>query len=159
MKIHIVAIGKIKESYLKDGIAEFSKRIRPYCNLIVTELSEEKMPEKASLAEKEQVISKEGDKLLKILRDEDFVITLDVLGKMLSSEDLASCLQEKALKGESNISIVIGGAYGLSSAVKNRADLLLSFSKMTFTHQMIRLFLIEQLYRAFKIISKEKYHN
>ena len=159
MKINVITIGKLKEDYLKAGVAEFSKRLRPYCNLLITELMEEKMPDRASEAEKQQVIAKEGEKLLKAVRDDDFVIVLDVLGKMFASEEVAELLQAKALQGQSNISIVIGGAYGLSEEVKAKADLCMSFSKLTFTHQMIRLLLLEQIYRAFKIINKEKYHN
>lgn len=159
MKINVITIGKLKEDYLKVGTAEFIKRLRPYCNMLVTELAEEKMPEKPSNAEKQQAINKEGGKLAKVIKPDDFVIVLDVTGKMLASEDLAELLQEKALQGKSNISIVIGGAYGLSDEVKNKADFCLSFSKLTFTHQMIRLLLFEQIYRAFKIINKEKYHN
>ncbi len=159
MKINIIAVGKIKEDYLKAGIAEFVKRLQPFCSLRFSECAEEKLAENPSAAERSQALDKEGERLLKLVRKDDFVLVLDVAGKMLSSEELASLLEQKGLAGQSNIALLIGGAYGLSERVRERADLRLSFSRMTFTHQMIRLLLVEQIYRAFKIVRKEKYHN
>ncbi len=159
MKITILAVGKIKEGYLRDGIAEFTKRLKPYCSLTVIEVAEEKMPEAPSAAEVRQTLDKEGDKLLPLLKEGVFAIVLDVVGKPLSSDALAGLLAEKALAGRSELAFVIGGAYGLSEKVRQRADLLLSFSALTFTHQMTRLLLVEQIYRAFKIWRGEKYHN
>lgn len=159
MKIEIIAIGKIKENYLKEGMAEFTKRLRPYANLEIIECLEEKMPESPSAAEKAKVLDKEGEKLWQLLKGKPFVIALDLQGKRLSSEGLADFFSAKALSGQSHVVFFIGGAYGLSEKIRQKADMLLNFSSFTFTHQMIRLLLVEQIYRAFKIISNEKYHN
>jgi len=158
MHIQIVCVGKIKEKYLADGIAEFTKRLTPFCRLIITELGEEKMPDNPSPAEKEKTISKEGERIIKALRPASYVIVLDVVGQALSSEALAHKFSELALAGKSELTFVIGGAFGLSDAVRRAADERISFSKMTFTHQMIRLLLVEQVYRAYKINRGEKYH-
>ena len=159
MKIEIIAIGKIKESYLREGIAEFVKRLRPYASLTVTECLEERMPEQPSDAEKEQVLVKEGEKLLAQVKGKPFVVVLDLKGEKMSSERLAEFFAQKALAGQGRIAFLIGGAYGLAEDVRRQADMLLSFSDFTFTHQMVRLLLVEQLYRSFKILSREKYHN
>ncbi len=159
MKINIFAIGKIKEHYLREGIAEFSKRLKPYCTLSVVEYAEEKMPETPSAAELRQALDREGEKLLAAVPAGSLLIVLDVAGKALPSEKMAELLAQKAVGGISEINFIIGGAYGLSDKIRQRADMLLSFSAMTFTHQMIRLLLVEQIYRAFKIWRGEKYHN
>lgn len=158
MKITIVCAGKIKEKYLAAGIAEFMKRLKPFAQVEIREVHEEKMPDNPSAAEKEQVLSKEGEKLLKLVPEGSYLFVLDVFGKEKSSEELAASLDKLGLSGRSNIAFLIGGAFGLSPAVRKAADELLSFSRMTFTHQMVRLLLVEQIYRAFKINRGEKYH-
>ena len=158
MKITIACVGKIKEKYLTAGIEEFSKRLTPFCKLETLAINEERMPDNPSPAEKQQVLERETQRLLAIIPANSYVILLDVIGKQLSSPDLAAKLDELALAGNSHITFVIGGVFGYTDALRKRADLVLSFSKMTFTHQMIRLLLIEQIYRAFKISRGEKYH-
>ena len=158
MKITIVCAGKIKEKYLTAGIAEFMKRLKPFAQVEIREIHEEKMPDNPSAAEKEQVLIKEGEKLLKLVPEGSYLFVLDVFGKEKSSEELAASIDKLGLSGRSNITFLIGGAFGLSPAVRKAADELLSFSRMTFTHQMVRLLLVEQIYRAFKINRGEKYH-
>lgn len=159
MKISIVAIGKIKEKYLTAGIQEFLKRLTPYCKLDIIELTEERMPDNPSPAEKTQALTREGERLLKAVRPGSYLIVLDVAGQALSSEQLAAKFDNLALSGQSDITFIIGGAFGLSNEVTTAAKERLSFSKMTFTHQMIRLLLVEQVYRAFKISRGENYHH
>ena len=158
MKITIVCAGKIKEKYLTAGIAEFMKRLKPFAQVEIREIHEEKMPDNPSAAEKEQVLIKEGEKLLKLVPEGSYLFVLDVFGKEKSSEELAAGIDKLGLSGRSNITFLIGGAFGLSPEVRKAADELLSFSRMTFTHQMVRLLLVEQIYRAFKINRGEKYH-
>lgn len=158
MKITIACVGKIKEKYLTAGIDEFTKRLTPFCKLETVAINEEKMPDNPSPAEKEQVLEKETQRLLAIIPENSYVILLDVIGKQLSSPELASKIDALALSGNSHITFVIGGAFGYTDALRKRADYALSFSKMTFTHQMIRLLLIEQIYRAYKISNNQKYH-
>ena len=158
MKITIACVGKIKEKYLTAGIDEFTKRLTPFCKLETVAINEEKMPDNPSPAEKEQVLEKETQRLLAIIPENSYVILLDVIGKQLSSPELASKIDALALNGNSHITFVIGGAFGYTDALRKRADYALSFSKMTFTHHMIRLLLIEQIYRAYKISNNQKYH-
>lgn len=158
MKITIVCAGKIKEKYLSAGIAEFMKRLKPFAQVEIREIHEEKMPDSPSDAEKEQVLTREGEKLLKLVPEGSYLFVLDVFGREKSSEELAASIDRLGLSGRSNITFLIGGAFGLSSEVRKAADELLSFSRMTFTHQMVRLLLVEQIYRAFKINRGEKYH-
>ncbi|WP_026759757.1 23S rRNA (pseudouridine(1915)-N(3))-methyltransferase RlmH [Selenomonas ruminantium] len=158
MKITIVCAGKIKEKYLSAGIAEFMKRLKPFAQVEIREIHEEKMPDSPSDAEREQVLTREGEKLLKLVPEGSYLFVLDVFGKEKSSEELAASIDKLGLSGRSNITFLIGGAFGLSSEVRKAADELLSFSRMTFTHQMVRLLLVEQIYRAFKINRGEKYH-
>lgn len=158
MKITIAAVGKIKEKYLTAGIAEFVKRLGPYCHLQIIEIDEERMPDNPSPAEKAKVLQREGERLLRAVRDNSHLIVLDVAGKQSSSEELAAKLDALGLAGQSDITFAIGGAFGLAPNILGAAKERLSFSKMTFTHQMIRLLLIEQIYRAFKISRGEKYH-
>lgn len=158
MKITIVTAGKIKEKYLSEGIREFLKRLGPFANVRIVEINEEKMKDNPSEAEKQQTLTAEGQRLLKQVPEGSYLFVLDVYGKMLSSEELAAKLDKLGLEGKSNITFLIGGAFGLSSEVRAAADMLLSFSSMTFTHQMVRLLLVEQIYRAFKINRGEKYH-
>ena len=158
MKISIVCVGKIKEKYLTEGIAEFTKRLTPYCKLETIATGEEKMPDNPSPAEKEQVLAKETERLLNAIPQNAHVVLLDLQGKEVTSPQLADLFDEWALAGKSHIAFVIGGAFGYTDALRKRADMRWSFSKLTFTHQMIRLLLVEQIYRAFKISRNEKYH-
>ena len=158
MQIQIAAVGKIKERYLKDAIEEYSKRLSRYYSLEITEVSDEKAAENLSLAEEEAVREREGERLLKQIRDDAYVITLDLQGKQLSSEQLAAQMEDLVLRGESRITFVIGGSLGLGKNVKKRSDYALSFSKMTFPHQLMRVILLEQVYRSFKIRKGEPYH-
>ena len=158
MRITIVCAGKLKEKYLSDGIAEYQKRLRPFAQLEFREIHEEKMKDDPSPAEKEQTLRREGERLLALVPENSRLYVLDVYGKEMSSEELAGELAELGLQGKSNITFLIGGAFGLSEEVRKAADKRLSFSRMTFTHQMVRLLLVEQIYRAFKINRGEKYH-
>jgi 23S rRNA (pseudouridine1915-N3)-methyltransferase len=158
MQIRIVAVGKLKESYLTDGVAEYVKRLTPYVKLSVAEVAEEKAPERLGDAEARQVKEREGERILAQLRDDDHVIALAIDGEMWTSEQLSSHIERSATYGQSRIVFVIGGSLGLSDAVLHRADRKLSFGRLTFPHQLIRLVLVEQIYRAFKIIRGEPYH-
>ena len=158
MKIRIVAVGKLKEKYLREGVAEYEKRLAPFASVELRETREEYMAENPSEAQRQQTLAKEGERLLRLVPERSFLIVLDVQGQLLSSERLAEKLAALALQGQSDVTFLIGGAFGLSEAVRKRADLRLSFSPMTFTHQMVRLLLYEQVYRAFKINRGEKYH-
>ncbi len=158
MKIRIVAVGKLKEKYLREGVAEYEKRLAPFASVELLETREEYMAENPSEAQRQETLAKEGERLLRLVPEKSFLIVLDVKGKLLSSEALAKELASLALQGQSDLTFLIGGAFGLSPAVRDRADLRISFSPMTFTHQMVRLLLYEQIYRAFKINRGEKYH-
>ena len=158
MKITIVAAGKIKEKYLTAGINEFLKRLGTFANVKIVEINEEKMKDNPSEAEKQQVLAAEGQRLLKQVSEGSYLFVLDVYGKAVSSEALSEKIQKLGLEGKSSITFLIGGAFGLSEEVRQAADFRLSFSPMTFTHQMIRLLLVEQIYRSFKIARGEKYH-
>ena len=158
MKITIVCAGKLKEKYLTAGISEFLKRLKPMAQVEILEVHEEKMPDNPSAAEKEQVLQKEGEKLLKLVPSGSYLFVLDVYGEELSSEELAERIDKLGVSGRSSLTFLIGGAFGLSREVRQAADMKLSFSRMTFTHQMVRLLLVEQIYRAFKINRGEKYH-
>ena len=158
MKITIVCAGRLKEKYLTAGISEFLKRLKPMAQVEILEVHEEKMPDNPSAAEKEQVLQKEGEKLLKLVPSGSYLFVLDVYGEELSSEELAERIDKLGVSGRSSLTFLIGGAFGLSREVRGAADMKLSFSRMTFTHQMVRLLLVEQIYRAFKINRGEKYH-
>ena len=158
MKIRIIAIGKIKETYLKLGIEEYLKRIKPYSQIEIIEVNDEPVRDNPSDSEIEIVKNKEGQKVLKLLKDNDYLISLDLGKKQLKSSDFARFLEEKFVLGNSLITFVIGGSYGLSDELKNRANDSISLSEMTFLHQMTRLILLEQIYRAFKINRNETYH-
>ena len=158
MQITIACVGKIKEKYLVEGIAEYTKRLGPFCRLETISISEEKMPDRPSDATKEQVLARETQRLLAVIPENSYVFVLDVIGEQISSPALAQKIDELALEGKSNLTFVIGGAFGFTDALRKRADFTISFSKMTFTHQMIRMLLVEQIYRAFKINHGEKYH-
>ncbi len=158
MNINIVCVGKIKEKYLKLGIDEFKKRLTKYCKLDVIELDDEKAPENLSDKEMLMIKDKEGKKILSKIKSNSYVIALAIDGKNLSSEELAGTMSKLAIRGNSHITFVIGGSLGLSDEVLSRADYKLSFSKMTFPHQLMRLILLEQVYRAYRINNGEPYH-
>ncbi|MDL4840966.1 23S rRNA (pseudouridine(1915)-N(3))-methyltransferase RlmH [Aquibacillus rhizosphaerae] len=158
MKITIIAVGKLKEKYLKLGIQEYSKRLGAYATLDMIEVPDEKAPENMSEAEMVEVKRKEGEKILAKIGADSFVISLEINGDMLTSEDFAKKLDNLATHGKSKITLVIGGSLGLSQEVQKRSDYALSFSKMTFPHQLMRLILVEQIYRAFRINRGEPYH-
>ena len=158
MKIQIVCIGKLKEKYWTEAVGEYSKRLGRFCTLEIVELKEARLPDKASAAEEENVKLEEGRAILNHLADSTYVITLEVQGKQLSSEELAARLDDLAGMGRSDVAFVIGGSLGLSAEVSRRADFRLSFSRMTFPHQMMRVVLLEQIYRSFKINRNETYH-
>ncbi|MDY3240015.1 MAG: 23S rRNA (pseudouridine(1915)-N(3))-methyltransferase RlmH [Anaerovoracaceae bacterium] len=158
MKIQIICIGKLKEKYWTEAVAEYSKRLQRFCTLEIVELKEARLPDKASAADEENVKLEEGRSILKQISDSTYVITLEVLGKAFSSEELAGKIEDLAGMGRSDIAFVIGGSLGLSAEVSRRADFKLSFSRMTFPHQMMRVILLEQIYRSFKINRNETYH-
>ncbi|WP_243299009.1 23S rRNA (pseudouridine(1915)-N(3))-methyltransferase RlmH [Bacillus litorisediminis] len=158
MNITILSVGKLKEKYLKLGIEEYVKRLSSYAKVEIVEVPDEKAPENLSPKEEEMVKFKEGERLLAKVKDEDYVIALAIEAQMPSSEKLAAKLDQLATYGKSKISFIIGGSLGLSSEVMQRADEAISFSRMTFPHQLMRLILVEQIYRAFRIIRGEPYH-
>lgn len=158
MRITVVCVGKIKEKYLAMAIEEYSKRLSRYCKLEIIELADEKTPDNASPAEELQIKKKEGERILKNIKDNAYVIVLAIEGKMLSSEELADKMQQLGVNGESHLTFVIGGSLGLDSEVLDMADFKLSFSKMTFPHQVMRMILLEQVYRGYRIMSGEPYH-
>lgn len=158
MKFTFLTIGKIKEKWMRQGIDEYLKRLSPIAKVEILSPDEEKMPENPSPALKEKVMEKEGEKLLKYLKDEDFLILLDLKGKTVTSEELADILRKRMVSGTSHFFFMIGGPYGNGENIRKRANLKISISAMTFTHQMARLILAEQVYRAMKIIRHEPYH-
>ena len=158
MKIKVVTVGKLKEKYLKDGIAEYSKRISRFAKLEMIELADEKTPDKASESENQKILEIEGQRILSKVGDRDFVIVLAIEGKTFSSEEFSKQLEEASIKGFSTLTFIIGGSLGLSSSVKNRANLSVSFGRLTLPHQLMRLVLIEQIYRAFTIQQGSPYH-
>ena len=158
MQIRIIAVGKIKEKYLQDGIAEYEKRLRPYTKLQVVELAEEKRPISASPAIELVAKEKEGERIHAAIPESSYVIALDMKGKSWSSEELAASFRQWELSGQNNLVFIIGGDLGLSPVILSRSDLRLSLSTMTFTHPIARLLLVEQIYRAFRILRGEPYH-
>lgn len=158
MNISIITVGKLKEKYLKQGIAEYIKRLGSYAKVEVIELPDEKAPEELSEIERTQVKQKEGERILSKIGQDTHVIALAINGKQRSSEELADNLDKLATYGKSKIAFIIGGSLGLSEEVLKRADEQLSFSKMTFPHQLMRLILVEQIYRAFRINRGDAYH-
>lgn len=158
MKIILITVGKIKEKYLRDAISEYGKRLSRYCKLEIVEVADEKTPDQASEAMDENIRAKEGERILKYIRDDMYVITLEIGGKMLSSEEFARKIETLGVQGKSSIAFVIGGSIGLGKEVMKRSDYALSFSKMTFPHQLMRVILLEQVYRAYRIINGEPYH-
>ena len=158
MNITILCVGQIKEKYFRDAIAEYQKRLSRYCKLQMIEVADEKTKENASEAENDLIRKKEGERLLKHIKDSDYCITLEIDGKMLTSEGLSKEIDRLGLAGKSSLVFVIGGSIGLDTAVLKRSDYALSFSKMTFPHQLMRVILLEQIYRAYRIMRGEPYH-
>ena len=158
MNISVISVGKLKEKYLKLGIEEFSKRLSKYCKLDLIELEDEKCPENLSEKDMEIVKNKEGQRILSKIKNNSYVIALAIDGKNLSSAELADTISKLAVRGNSHITFIIGGSLGLSDEVLKRADYKLSFSKMTFPHQLMKLILLEQVYRSFRINNNEPYH-
>ena len=158
MKIKVVTVGKLKEKYLKDGISEYSKRISRFAKLEMIELADEKTPDKASESENQKILEIEGQRILSKVGDRDFVIVLAIEGKTFSSEEFSKQLEEASIKGFSTLTFIIGGSLGLAQDVKNRANLSVSFGRLTLPHQLMRLVLVEQIYRAFTIQQGSPYH-
>lgn len=158
MKITIVCVGKIKEKFYRDALAEYTKRLSRYCSLTIMEVADEKTKEQASETECAIIKDREGERILKSIRDDGYVIALAIDGKNLDSVELSEKIDKLGLSGKSNVYFVIGGSLGLSDAVMKRADYKLSFSRMTFPHQLMRVILLEQIYRSYRIINHEPYH-
>ncbi|WP_040330057.1 23S rRNA (pseudouridine(1915)-N(3))-methyltransferase RlmH [Clostridium ihumii] len=158
MNITVVSVGKLKEKYLKLAIDEYSKRLSRYCKLDIVELPDEKTPDNASEKEELAIKDKEGQNILKHIKENSFVIALDLKGEMITSEGLAKYIKDLGVRGNSNIVFVIGGSLGLSNDVIKRANYKLCFSKMTFPHQLFRVMLLEQIYRSYRINNNEPYH-
>ena len=158
LQIRIICVGKIKEKFYRDAIAEYMKRLTRYAKILVEECADEKTPEDASPAERTRILDREGERILSKIRDRDYVIALAIKGKTLTSEQFAEMLGRHMQSGTGTIDFVIGGSLGLSEEVLRRADLALSFSDFTFPHQLMRVILAEQIYRAFRILSGAPYH-
>ena len=158
MRFYVVCIGKLKDAYLRDGVAEFVKRMRPYGGITITELNESKIGDKPSDADRKQVVVEEGERLLKAVPKNAYTVLLDVYGKTMSSEDLAKTIAKLEVDGISDMAFIVGGAFGVSDELRKSVNYKLSFSPMTFTHQMVRLLLVEQIYMASKINRNEPYH-
>lgn len=158
LKITLLTVGKLKEKYWKDAIDEYSKRLSRYCKLEIIQVEDEKTPDGASEIQEKQIKDKEADKLLKHIKSDAYLITLEVCGKRLSSEKFADKINQLGISGDSHIQFVIGGSLGLSDKILSRSDFALSFSDMTFPHQLMRVILLEQIYRAYRINSNEPYH-
>ena len=158
MKVTLITVGKIKEKYLKDAIAEYSKRLSKYCKLEILEVADEKTPDCASPAVEEQIRQKEGERILKLVKDDAYVITLEIGGNLLDSVAFSQKIETLGIQGTSHITFIIGGSIGLGKEVLQRSNFALSFSKMTFPHQLMRVFLLEQFYRGYRIMAGEPYH-
>ena len=158
MRFYVICIGKLKDAYLRDGVAEFVKRMRPYGGITITELNESKIGDKPSDVDRKQVVIEEGERLLKNVPKNAYTVLLDVYGKTMSSEELAKTIAKLEVDGISDMAFIVGGAFGVSDELRKSVNYKLSFSPMTFTHQMVRLLLVEQIYRASKINRNEPYH-
>ena len=158
MKITLITVGKIKEKYLKDAIAEYSKRLSKYCKLEIVEVADEKTPDQASENVERQIRQKEGERILRYVKDDAYVFTLEIGGTMLDSVAFAKKMETLGIQGKSHLIFIIGGSIGLGEEVLRRSDYALSFSKMTFPHQLMRVILLEQIYRAFTISAGITYH-
>lgn len=158
MKITVICVGKIKEAFYREAVAEYAKRLGRYCKLKIVEVADEKVSEGASAAEEMRIKEKEGERLLKQIKEGMYVIALAIDGNMADSFGLSRSLEQLGLSGKSDIAFIIGGSLGLSKQVLSRSDEKLSFSKMTFPHQLMRVILLEQVYRSYRIINHEPYH-
>ena len=158
MNISVISVGKIKEKYLVSGIGEYAKRLSKYCKLNLIEVADEKCPENLSPADMDIVKAKEKERILKKIPQNTTIITLEIEGKQLTSEDFSKKIDEFGLRGQSNLTFLIGGSLGLDDELKNMSDFKLSFSKMTFPHQLMKMILLEQIYRGFRISRGEPYH-
>ena len=158
MKVKIITVGKLKEKYLKDGIAEYVKRLGRFVKVDSVEVADEKTPDQASPAENQQILEKEATRILNKIGERDFVIALAIEGQQFPSEDFSKILEDASLRGFSDFTFVIGGSLGLAPRVKKRANFLMSFGKLTLPHQLMRLVLVEQIYRAFMIQQGSPYH-
>ena len=158
MNITILSVGKIKEKYLKDAIKEYDKRLSAYCKVKMIEVADEKAPENLSEKDQIQVINKEGDRLLQKIKDSQYVVALDLKGRQRTSEEFSKEVENLQIHGKSDVVFIIGGSMGLSTDVMKRANETISFSKMTFPHQLMKVILMEQIYRAYRIMKNEPYH-
>ncbi len=158
MQITVICVGKIKEKFYREAVYEYTKRLGRYCKLNITEVADEMTPDGSSEAEKERILAKEAERILSKIPDGSHLITLEIEGRGYDSEALASYIEGLGIRGVSHITFVIGGSLGLHSSVTQRADTHLSFSKMTFPHQLMRVILLEQIYRSYRIINAEPYH-
>lgn len=158
LNIQIICIGKLKESYLKDALSEYSKRLQKYCNLIITELADEKLPNKLNESIIQEIKDKECNKIKQAIKKDSYIFCLDLKGKEFSSEEFSQKLDNITLNENSHITFIIGGTLGLNEDILKISNEKICFSKMTFPHQLIRVFLLEQLFRAFKISKGETYH-
>ena len=158
MNITILCVGKIKEAFYRDAVAEYAKRLTRYCKLQIIEVADEKTPDQTTVHEENLIREKEAERLLKNIKEDAYVIALAIQGKKLNSVELATFMEKLGVRGKSNIVFVIGGSLGLHDSVCKRADYLLSFSDMTFPHQLMRVILLEQVYRAYRIMANEPYH-
>lgn len=158
LSIKVITVGKLKEKYLVQGIQEYAKRLGAYCKLEMAEVADEKTPDIVSLREEQLILDTEGHKILSKISDNDFVIAMAIEGNLVTSEQIAECFENCALRGQSKIVLIIGGSLGLSQSVKKRANVLMSFGRITLPHQLMRLVLVEQVYRAFRIMNNHSYH-
>lgn len=158
MKITVIAVGKIKEKYYRDAVAEYAKRLARYCRLEIVEVEDEKTPDGAGGAMEEQIKEKEAERILRHVKPEAYVMTLEIQGRKMDSAGFAESVEELATYGKSHIQFIIGGSLGLHKSVSAHADGKVSFSDMTFPHQLMRVILLEQIYRAYRIINGEPYH-
>lgn len=158
MKITVITVGKLKEKYLKEAVLEYSKRLGKYCRLEIIEVADEKTAEGMSKAEEDIILEKESSRILKYIKEDSYIITLEINGTQLSSEQFADKINTIGINGISHIIFIIGGSIGIGQAVLKKSDYSLSFSKMTFPHQLMRVILLEQIYRSYRIIYGEPYH-
>ena len=158
VSINVICVGKLKEKYLKDAVLEYSKRLSKYCNLNIIEISDEKLPNKINNSIIDEIKEKECRKILNNIKKDSYIISLDLKGKEYSSEEFSTKIQDITIKGFSAITFIIGGTLGITNEILNKSNELICFSKMTFPHQLIRVFLLEQLFRGFKILNNETYH-
>ncbi len=158
MRITVISVGKIKEKYFKDAILEYAKRLGKYCRLELIETADEKTPDHAGKAQEDIIRAKEAERILKYVREDAYIITLEINGNVLSSEKLAEKIESLGIQGKSHLIFIIGGSIGLGKEVLKKSDFALSFSRMTFPHQLMRVILLEQIYRSFRIINGEPYH-